>query len=214
MGSDTLKSIEILEFSDRNVNISAALHPSYDSVPDDLWHFFIVAFNGAPGVTYMNQLKEAFDAGYSVKDIVNVFTTKSQFTDIYPDSLSNTQFAEKLTNNVVKNSASTEAKQKAVSDIIGALDSGLSRGDVIYNVFGNLSSVPATNAVWGNTSKQFENQIAVAQFYTDDMSQSTTYIPQLRAILGSVDQNSDVSSDDSIIEIIGTALLSDFSLYA
>ena len=214
LGSDTLKSIEILEFSDRNVNISAALHPSYDSVPDDLWHFFIVAFNGAPGVTYMNQLKGAYETGLSVKDIVNVFTTKSQFTDIYPQSLSKIEFAEKITNNVVKNSASTEAKQKAVSDIVGALDSGLSRGDVIYNVFGNLSSVPTTNAVWGNTSKQFENQIAVAQFYTDDMSQSTTYIPQLRAILGSVDQNSDVSSDDSIIEIIGTALLSDFSLYA
>jgi hypothetical protein len=206
-----LSNFEYLNYKNRSIDIISTTHDSYSAVPSALWHFFIVAFNGAPGVTYMNQLKEAFDAGYSVKDIVNVFTTKSQFTDIYPDSLSKTQFAEKLTNNVVKDSASTEAKQKAVSDIVGALDSGLSRGDVIYNVFGNLSSVPTTNAVWGNTSKQFENQIAVAQFYTDDMSQSTTYIPQLRAILGAVDQNSDVSSDDAIIEIIGTALLSDFN---
>ncbi len=51
---------------------------------DDLYRFFAVAFGAAPGVTYMGQLIEAAEWGLSIKEIVNIFTTKPQFTDTYP----------------------------------------------------------------------------------------------------------------------------------
>ena len=68
--------------------------PVYDR--DDLYRFFAIAFGAAPGVTYMGQLLEAAESGMSIKRIVNVFTTKPQFLENYPATLSNDEFAVKL----------------------------------------------------------------------------------------------------------------------
>ncbi|NDG82270.1 MAG: hypothetical protein EBX44_10815 [Betaproteobacteria bacterium] len=65
-----------------------------------MYRFFAVAFNAAPGTTYMDQLYEAVTSGMSTEAIVEVFTTKSQFTDVYPRFMSNKDFATKLINNV------------------------------------------------------------------------------------------------------------------
>ena len=202
-----IENVEFLNFNDREVSVATKGHGPFNQVPDELWHFFIVAFGGAPGVTYMEQLTSAFDAGLPLQEIVDIFTSKSQFTDLYPISMSSMHFATLLTDNVVKQSASDAARDKAVNDIVSALDSGLTRGEVIYNIFGNLAKVPSDNATWGNTSSQFQKQISVAQFYTDTLSQSTTDIATLRSVLDRVDASSIVDSEEALIQIVGNALL-------
>lgn len=78
-----------------------ALSQAPVSDKDDLYRFFAIAFGAAPGLTYMDQLLEAVNAGMSIKDIVNVFTTKTKFTDTYATTLTNQEFARKLVDNVV-----------------------------------------------------------------------------------------------------------------
>ena len=89
----------------------------------DLYRFFAVAFNAAPGVTYMNQLAEAANV-MTVQQIVEVFTTKPEFTATYPTFFTNSQFATKLVNTVVGTSASDAAKAEAIADIEAALAAG------------------------------------------------------------------------------------------
>ena len=210
-GNDTLSSVEALQFADKTVIVESQAHDSYADLPVELYHFFIVAFNGAPGVQYMNQLAEAYRYGLSVKQIVDIFTTKTQFTDVYPTSLSHPALATELVNQIVKNSADASAKAAGIANITEALDYGLSVGEVIYNVFGNLATLPKTdpawNAVWGNTARQFDNEIAVAKVYTEVLNQSTTDLDTLRDVLASVDAYTDVSSQEVIITLIGQALL-------
>jgi hypothetical protein len=208
-GTDTLDSVERLQFSNRTVQLETAAHDAYSQLSDSLWHFFIVAFNGAPGVTYMNQLAGAQANGASIPTIVDIFTSKSQFTDIYGTGLDSRTFATLLTDNVVKNSATAAAKEKAITDIVNALDAGLGRGTVIYNIFGNLAKVPVTDSTWGDTSRQFLNEIEVAKYFTDELSLCTTDIPTLRAVLAHVDQSTDVSGPDQVIGIIGSSLMDD-----
>ena len=137
---------------------------------DDLYRFFAVAFGAAPGVTYMGQLIEAAEWGLSIKEIVNIFTTKSQFTDTYPLSMSNVDFATKLVNNVVGASANDSAKQEAINDIVSALSlPNWTRGDVIYAVFNNLASKPESDAKWYGTAKKMANQVVYAKYYTETM---------------------------------------------
>jgi hypothetical protein len=126
-GIDTLESIEKLQFTDRSVIIESQVHGSYADLPTELYQFFITAFNAAPGVTYMDQLAEAYRYGLSVKQIVDIFTTKKQFTDVYSPSLSHLELATQLVNNIVKNSASASAKTEAIADIKDALDIGSQR---------------------------------------------------------------------------------------
>jgi hypothetical protein len=56
------------------LEVTTQAAPVYDR--DDLYRFFSIAFVAAPGVTYMGQLVETADYGLSIKQIVNIFTTK------------------------------------------------------------------------------------------------------------------------------------------
>ena len=206
-GSDTVTNIEKLQFADRTVIIESKDHGSYTDLPTELYQFFITAFNAAPGVTYMDQLAEAYRYGLSVKQIVDIFTTKKQFTDVYSPSLSHADMATQLVNNIVKNSATTEAKTEAISDIKGALDIGWTVGDVIYTVFGNLANKSLNDPNWGNTTKQFNNEITVAKYYTEVLSQSTTDLETLRDVIQPVTQTTNVNTDTVVAQLIGVALM-------
>ena len=173
---------------------------------DSLYHFFVVAFNAAPGKEYMNQLAQAYNYPLTVKEIVNIFTTKAQFTDIYPVSLSHEELATSLVANIVKNSATAQAKQEAISDIKGALDIGWTVGDMIFTVFGNLANKSLTDPTWGGTAQQFINETAVARYYTEVMGAGGTDLPTLRAVIASVDNHTDVSTPAVIATLIGVEL--------
>jgi len=206
-GLDILESIEKIQFLDRSIMIESKSHGSYSDIPTELYQFFITAFNAAPGVTYMDQLAEAYRYGLSVKKIVDIFTTKTQFTDVYSPTLSHADMATQLVTNIVKNSATISAKTEAITDIKGALDIGWTVGDVIYTVFGNLAHKSLTDTNWGNTAKQFNNEIAVAKYYTETLSQSTTDLETLRDVIQPVTQNTNVSSDTMVAQLIGVALM-------
>ena len=211
-GIDTLSKIEKLQFTDRSVFIESQSHGSYSDLPTELYQFFITAFNAAPGVTYMDQLADAYRWFKStevnpVKKIVDIFTTKSQFTDVYSPSLSHADMATQLVTNIVKNSATTAAKTEAIADIKAALDIGWTVGDVIYTVFGNLAHKSQTDTNWGNTAKQFNNEIAVAKYYTETLNQSTTDLETLRDVIQPVTQTTNVSTDAVVAQLIGVALM-------
>ena len=157
---------------------------------------------------YMDQLAEAYRYGLSVKQIVDIFTTKSQFTDVYPTSLTKAQLAQALVNNIVKTSATDTVKLEAVKDITDAMTlANWTVGQVIYQVFGNLTNFAYTDPKWGNTAKQFANEIAVAKTYTDILGQSTTDMATLRSVMAPVSHLSDVSTTELQITLIGQALL-------
>jgi len=168
--------------------------PAYD--PDDLYRFFAIAFGAAPGVTYMGQLLEAANAGMSIQAIVNVFTTKPQFLQNYPASLTNSEFAEKLVVSVVGNSASTTAKFEAMADIEAALSlPGWTRGDITYAIFNNLAKKPADDVKWAATAKKMANQVAYAKHFTETMKVDTTDLGTLRAVVSAVTQLTPTTGD-------------------
>lgn len=191
-------------------NLAASVSTFETATVDGLYHFFVVAFSAAPGSIYMGQLGEAYDyfrqtdVADPLKPIVDIFTTKSQFTDVYPEKLTTTQFADQLVANVVKESASPQAKAKAISDIKDAIGFGSTRGDVIYRVFGNLANMPLEDSDWGDTALQFRNQLEVARYLTETMHYASEDAEALRQSIANVTHASDVSSIEKIVELIGS----------
>ena len=204
-GVDRLLDVETLQFADRSVLMTTKAHGSYADLPPEMYQFFILAFGAAPGVEYLQQCADAYRGGASVKLITNVFTSKSQFTDIYSTSLSNRDMATKLVTNVVGASATQTARDEAIRDITGALDNGLSRGDMIFTVFSNLAALKG-DAKWGGTAQLFFNQTAVAKFYTESMDQSTTDAATLRSAVSAVTHLSAVATEEQIVTLIGQGL--------
>jgi Ca2+-binding RTX toxin-like protein len=180
---------------------------------DELYHFFVVAFAAAPGATYMGQLAEAYNyfstqpsqpGVTAVQQIVEIFTGKPQFTDPYPLELTHRELATRLVDNIVKGTAGSDARQGAISDIETVLDLGWSRGKMLYTVFGNLAGQSLDDAQWGATARQFQNQLTVARYFTEEMGMATVDLATLRGVIGSVTPDTDVSTVDKIVQIIGT----------
>jgi Ca2+-binding RTX toxin-like protein len=207
-GVDQVYEVEKLKFSDRTIDVQTKAHGSYADLPKDLYQFFVVAFNAAPGVVYMDQLAEAYRYGLTVPQIVDIFTTKPQFTGVYGTDLTTRQFAEKLIDRVVGDSASSAAKVQATQDVVDALAIGWSRGKVIYTIFSNLAQKPFTDVTWGGTARLFANEVKVAQYYTDVLGQGTEDLSTLRAAIADVHATSDVSNDDALATIVGVGLTS------
>jgi hypothetical protein len=175
------------------LEVTAKATPAYDR--DDLYRFFSIAFGAAPGVTYMGQLVEAADYGLSIKQIVNIFTTKPQFLEKYPSSLSNREYAQKLVDNVVGTSATAAAKAEAVEDIVAALSlPDWTRGDITYAIFNNLAKKPADDVKWASTAKKMANQVAYAKHFTETMKADTTDLNQLRAVVKIVNETSSINT--------------------
>jgi S-layer protein len=154
-----------------------------------MYQFFALAFNAAPGVTYMNQLDAAINSGMSVTEVVEAFTTKAEFTSTYPGFLSNEAFATRFINNNVGSNATDAAKTAAIADIAAALNAGWSRGKTITQVFTNISNLPETDATWGNVVKLVNNKVAYAQYFTETMlggAEATPVLATLRAVIANV----------------------------
>ena len=64
-----------------------------------------------------------------------------------------------------------------------------------------------SDPTWGNTGRQFDNEIAVAKVYTEVLNQSTTDLDTLRDVLAPVDALTDVSSQNVIVTLIVQALM-------
>jgi hypothetical protein len=256
--SDLLSAVEILKFvdpikGDSTVSIESREHNSYSDLPDLLYQFFAVGFGAAPGVTYMDQMAEAYrywlpqmGKDQAIRQIVEVFTTKTQFTQVFPQSLyreyggrfyeyshdrtketlpmvkgaeitqasfddQRAGLARALVEQIVGSSASATAKVQATSDIEGALGLGgeWSIGKVVYTVFGNLAAKPFDDQVWGNTAKKLANQVTVAKYYTDVLSQSTADVSTLRSVLKGVTHDTDTGGQEALATLVGVALLGD-----
>jgi len=104
---------------------------------------------------------------------------------------------------VVEMDADT-ARSESINDITAALDIGWSRGKMLYTVFGNLANKPLNDTTWGSTAKQFQNQLAVARYFTEDMAVDTTDLARLQGVLAAITPDTDVSTIDKIVQIIGT----------
>ena len=174
--------------------------------PDSLYQIFCLAFDAAPGLAYMNQLAAAYNQGLSARQILNILTTKPEFTSTYAPSMTHQELASLLVNHIVKDSATPEARSEAATDIAGALDYGLALGDVLYHLVDNLAQTSVQDVEWGATAQQFQNQTAVARYFTEVMRNDATDLPTLHAVLGWVDPYTDVSTAENIAALIGLEL--------
>lgn len=173
----------------------------------EMYQFFAVAFSAAPGTVFLQQLRDAVESGLSTQQIVNIFTTKREFTDVYSPFLANQAFANLIVNNVIKTSASDAAKTQAVNDIVAALGAGLSRGDVVFQVFNNLANITDATNIYFGVAQQFRNQVVVASYYTEQLGGAATDVPTLQSVIRNVTNNTDVSTPSAIEAVISSGAI-------
>ncbi len=145
-------------------------------------------FRAAPGAHYLSEFVAFTDnVDRSVRDLADILAQTDIFKQsLYPDTLSNNDFASQFVENTVDRLVSTENKSWPVSEIERMLDQGESRGEVIHWAAIVLASVDSTNADWGAAAQQFNHQVEIAAFYSIDQAGPATSLAVLQQVTANV----------------------------
>jgi hypothetical protein len=110
-----------------------------------------------------------------------------------------------LVNRVVKTSATDTAKTRVINDFEASLNNGWSRAKVILEACTSLADKAlADDPTWAATVKQFQNQLSVARYFTEVRAVDTTDLARLQGVLAPITPFTDLSTEDKIVQIIGT----------
>jgi hypothetical protein len=192
---------------------------SYDFLTvsvEALYYASVVGFFAAPGVTYMNELVGLYTNLNSLavtaahesavhEQLLEILISTPLFASLYPDTISNQEFATRLVNRVVKTSATDAAKTRVINDFEASLNNGWSRAEVLLEACTSLANKALANdPTWAGTAKQFQNQMTVARYFTEVLAVDTTDLARLQGVLTSITPDTDVSTAEKIVQIIGT----------
>ncbi len=159
-------------------------------------------FGAAPGNNYLNQLVSAWEAGQSVSSIANSLAKIPLFNQTYPAALTAAEFADRLVANLLGSEVTdAAAKTWATNWVVGRLNAGVSRGDVILTAVQALTVT--TNPAYANAKLALANKVAVSEYYSVTKQISDNDLGDLQGVLTGItsDAASVTAAKDKIDDI-------------
>jgi len=173
----------------------------------DLMCIIVGVFNAAPGADNFSALAEPVLAGRSLRDLTADLVANPVFTQIYPAFATNTAFANEFLGNILgaRGSIVDEALWDAAQGVVvGALNGGASRADIIYDVIQYLKSDDADgyNTGFQGASDMLNNKVDVALYHSveNELTSEGKNFDDLSAIVNDVDDTQG-SVDAAIAEV-------------
>lgn len=143
-------------------------------------------FGAAPGASVLSDLVAAKEAGQTVKQIAANVANTAEFKSIYPTFLTNQEFAERFVNNLVGSEVAAADKAAAVTILVGQLNAGATRSNVVVDAINAVKAVPSTNTAWANAAAALANKVSVATYYSVDKQLSGASLAALQNVIATV----------------------------
>ncbi|MEK7259739.1 MAG: hypothetical protein AAB211_08055 [Pseudomonadota bacterium] len=143
-------------------------------------------FGAAPGASVLSDLVAAKEAGQTVKQIAANVANTAAFRSIYPTFLTNLEFAERFVNNLVGSEVAAADKAAAVTILVGQLNAGATRSNVVVDAIDAVKAVPSTNTAWANAAAALANKVSVATYYSVDKQLSGASLAALQNVIATV----------------------------
>lgn len=143
-------------------------------------------FGAAPGASVLSDLVAAKEAGQTVKQIAANVANTNEFKSIYPTFLTNDEFATRFVNNLVGSEVAAADKAAAVTILVGQLNAGATRANVMVDAINAVKAVPSTNTAWANAAAALANKVSVATYYSVDKQLSGSTLAALQNVIATV----------------------------
>lgn len=152
---------------------------------NELFQYFLLLFNAAPGAVYMEQMGRALAAGTPMPALVAHLTETEPFRSIYP-GLANREFSERFVTRLAKSTLTAAVREEAIQELTSALDAGISRADLLMHVRSLLVALSPNDPKWGRLVVQLKNQLETAEFYTSVQLGRATRLEDLQAVVSGI----------------------------
>lgn len=128
-------------------------------------------FDAAPGKAYLDTFAAQIDAGKAIDTLAEELASTPFFKSIYPDSLSNEDFAKAWVAKLF-DGAVTDASGITFAEtyIAGLLNGGATRADAMQAGMQALVDTDNANPIFGKASAQLENKMKAAANYSETQS--------------------------------------------
>lgn len=150
-------------------------------------------FDAAPGATYLDQFTAVLNNGSERSALAESLVQTSAFKGIYPDSLSNQQFANQYIDALVGSNASEASKAWAIGWMSGKLDADETRAEVMLQTIDALQGISFDHPSWGPAAQLFANKVTAAAEYSVIQRNSADSVEALRIPF------SEVTADPAVI---------------
>jgi hypothetical protein len=152
-------------------------------------------FNAAPGLTYIDALAQAINAGMSITQIYNQLSTLPEFQGQgfgFTDASTNDQFAAAFIDKLLGSTVTSANRTIAINFVVAQLNAGQSRGQAMQTAITALDAIPSTDPNFGQAAQLFDNRVEVARHFTEVVGATTTDLNVLRNAIAPV--TADVAS--------------------
>lgn len=162
----------------------------------DLISIVVGMFKAAPGANVLSDLTVALEAGQTRLQIATNLAKTNEYLSIYPEFLTNAEFATKLVDNMVGSLVSATAKADAVTLLTAQLNAkntstpaakAAARAEVTLFALDALKAVPTTDATLGAAVTALNNKIEVANYYSVEKQLSGSSLSGLQNVIAAVD---------------------------
>ena len=131
----------------------------------DIIELVVAALKHAPGTALLTELVAVYEDAGNLSAVAELIVSSNEFTSLYPTFQTNEEFANEFLAELVPN-ADTAAVEEGVDIIVGVLNGGGTRADVIMEAAAFLSAVSEDDPAFGSSAALFNNWVEVAEYHT------------------------------------------------
>jgi hypothetical protein len=157
-----------------------------------LYNLAVGMFSAAPGLTYIDALAGALNAGMSITQVYNQLSTLPEFQGQgfgFTDASTNDQFAAAFVDKLLGTTVTAANRTIAINFVTAQLNAGQTRGQAMQTAINALDAIPSTDPNFGAAAQQFDNRVEVARHFTEVVGATTTDLNVLRNAIAPVTQD-------------------------
>ena len=163
----------------------------------ELIALYVAMFEAAPSADELSQMVLAREGGATALQVANTLAQEAGFTAIYPGLLTGQEFVDRLADNLLGDDVAAPVRAWAVNWALSALNSGMSRQELILTAIQALGTT--TNVNYTVPQAVLVYKVEVASYYTVNAGLNGT-LEERQSLLANVDETE--ASQDAAIAII------------
>ena len=153
---------------------------------NDLFMLTTIMFNGAVGKVYYDELLPIAEQEGGFSTLAYSLSGTGAFKEIYPDTLTNDEFAESFIQDITRGQVSESNVSWGIQAAKNLLDLGASKADVVNWAASAIKDIETSNTEWGDLIKYYDNATQVGKFWSVDLEKFSYSLPELQSVFAGV----------------------------
>ena len=164
---------------------------------NDVIALIVGMFDAAPTAALMQEFADAINGGATVASLADSFAGSDEFKSLYPEWLTDTQFATNFTTNLVGDYVSATDLAAAITAVEGLLV-GNSRG-ATANIAVDYLMGTTVDPVYATAVTALQNKNTVATYFATNQLDASSDLASLQAVLANVDETATSVTNQMIL---------------